>query len=87
VALLIGSMPDPKEFESGQFDREKISQRAGRMLGMAAETFNAGLRGYYFSFAVIAWFFSPLAFAFATGAVVMILYSREYRSEVLEVLG
>jgi uncharacterized membrane protein len=87
VALLIGSMPDPKEFDAGKFDREQISQRAGRMLGMAAETFNAGLRGYYFSFAVIAWFFSPLAFAFATAAVVMILYSREYRSEVLEVLG
>ncbi len=87
VALLIGSMPDPKDFDSGKFDRDQFSQRAGRMLGMAAETFNDGLRGYYFAFAVIAWFFSPLAFALATAAVVMILYAREYRSDVLEVLG
>jgi uncharacterized membrane protein len=87
VALLIGSMPDPKDFEEGKFDREQFAQRAGRMLGMAAETFNDGLRGYYFAFAVIAWFFSPVAFAFATAAVVMILYHREYRSDVLEVLG
>ncbi|MBS7806461.1 DUF599 domain-containing protein [Variovorax sp. PCZ-1] len=87
VALLIGSMPDPKEFEAGKYDRELFSQRAGRMLSMAAETFNDGLRGYYFAFAVIAWFFSPFAFALATAAVVMILYSREYRSDVLEVLG
>jgi uncharacterized membrane protein len=87
VALLIGSMPDPKDFESGKYDRETFSHRAGRMLGMAAETFNAGLRGYYFAFAVIAWFFSPLAFAVATAAVVLILYSREYRSDVLEVLA
>jgi uncharacterized membrane protein len=87
VALLIGSMPDPKEFESGKFDREQFSQRAGRMLGMAAETFNDGLRGYYFAFAVIAWFFSPLAFAFATAFVLLILYSREFRSDVLEVLA
>ncbi len=87
VALLIGSMPDPQEFDSGKFDREVFSQRAGRMLGMAAETFNAGLRGYYFAFAVIAWFFSALAFAFASAAVVLILYHREYRSDVLEVLG
>ncbi len=87
VALLIGSMPDPKEFESGQFNREKIAYRAGRMLGMAAETFNDGLRGYYFAFAVIAWFFSAFAFAFATAAVLLILYSREYRSEVLEILA
>ncbi len=87
VALLIGSMPDPKEFESGKFDRQVIAQRAGRMVGMAAETFNDGLRGYYFAFAVIAWFFSPVAFAFATAFVVAILYSREYRSDVLEILG
>ncbi|TAG28050.1 MAG: DUF599 domain-containing protein [Burkholderiales bacterium] len=87
VALLIGSMPDPKEFEAGKFDREQFSQRAGRMLGMAAETFNDGLRGYYFAFAVIAWFFSPLAFACATAFVLIILYSREFRSDVLEVLA
>jgi uncharacterized membrane protein len=87
VAQLIGSMPDPKEFESGKFDREQFSQRAGRMLGMAAETFNDGLRGYYFAFAVIAWFFSPFAFACATAFVLIILYSREYRSDVLEVLA
>jgi uncharacterized membrane protein len=87
AALLIGSMPDPKEFETGTFDRDVFATRAGRMLGMAAETFNDGLRGYYFSFAVIAWFFSPLAFAIATAGVVMILYSREYRSDVLEILA
>jgi uncharacterized membrane protein len=87
VALLIGSMPDPKEFDAGKYDRELFSRRASRMLGMAAETFNDGLRGYYFAFAVIAWFFSPLAFATATAAVLIILYHREYRSEVLEVLG
>jgi uncharacterized membrane protein len=86
VALLIGSMPDPQDFESGKFDRNHFAQRAGGMLGLAAETFNAGLRGYYFAFAVIAWFFSPIAFAMATAMVVMILYSREYRSDVLKLL-
>jgi uncharacterized membrane protein len=87
VALLIGSMPDPKDFEAGKFDREQFSQRAGRMLGMAAETFNDGLRGYYFAFAVIAWFFSAAVFAAATAFVLLILYHREYRSDVLEVLA
>lgn len=87
VALLIGSMPDPKEFDAGKHDRAVFSERAGRMLGLAAETFNDGLRGYYFAFAVIAWFFSSLAFAGATALVLVILYHREYRSDVLEVLG
>jgi uncharacterized membrane protein len=56
------------------------------MLGLAAETFNDGLRAYYFSFAALGWFFSPLAFALATTLVVGILYSREFRSDVLHVL-
>ena len=86
VALLIGSLPDPKEFDAGKYDREKFAQRASRMVGSAAETFNDGLRGYYFTFAVIAWFFSSFAFALATAFVLLILYSREYRSDVLEVL-
>lgn len=86
VALVIGSMPDYKDFENGKFDRHIFADRAGRMLGLAAETFNDGLRAYYFAFAVIAWFFSPLAFVVVTALVVLILYIREYRSEVLAVL-
>jgi uncharacterized membrane protein len=86
VALVIGSMPDPKDFDNGKFDRHHFADRASRMLGLAAETFNDGLRAYYFSFAVIAWFFSPVAFAVAAALVVLILYSREYRSDVLHVL-
>ena len=54
---------------------------------MAAETFNDGLRAYYFSFAAIGWFFSPLVFMVATLCVVYILYRREFRSEVLDVLN
>ena len=56
------------------------------MVGAAAETFNDGLRAYYFSFAALAWFISPLAMVLATVIVVVILYSREFRSEVLGIL-
>ncbi len=86
VTMLIGSMPEQKDFENAKFDKNEFAERAGRMLGSAAETFNGGLRAYYFAFSVIAWFFSPLAFAFATAFVVLILYSREYRSDVLKIL-
>ena len=34
----------------------------------------------------MAWFFSPLALVIATALVVMILYGREFKSEVLQVL-
>ena len=85
-ALLIASAPDPSVFESGQASREEFADRAGRVVGMAAETFNDGLRAYYMAFAVILWFYSPLAFALGTAGIIYLLYQREFRSEVLNVL-
>jgi len=86
VALLIGSLPPPEDFESQRFNRDVFATRASRMVGLAAETFNDGLRGYYLSFALMAWFFSTLAFVLATAVVVLILYNREFHSDVLQVL-
>jgi uncharacterized membrane protein len=86
VALVIGAMPPPDTFDAGLQDRQQVAERAGRLVGAAAETFNDGLRAYYFSFAAMAWFFSPLALVLATALVVMILYGREFHSEVLQVL-
>ncbi len=85
--LAVGSMPPPHEFNQGKFDRHVFAERGSRLMGMAAETFNLGLRAYYFAFAAICWFFSPLTFICATLAVVVVLYNREFRSEVLRVLG
>jgi uncharacterized membrane protein len=85
-ALLIASAPDAKVFESGEASREEFADRAGRVVGLAAETFNDGLRAYYMAFAVILWFYSPLAFAVGTAGIVYLLYQREFRSEVLSVL-
>jgi uncharacterized membrane protein len=85
-ALLIASAPDAKEFASGAASREEFAGRAGRVVGLAAETFNDGLRAYYMAFAVIVWFFSALAFAIGTAGIVYLLYQREFQSEVLSVL-
>lgn len=86
LALVIGAMPSPEDFQSGQFDRDRYVDRAAAMVGAAADSFNDGLRAYYFSFAAMAWFVSPLAMLVATALVVMILYSREFRSDVLTIL-
>jgi len=86
VSLVIGAMPFPKEFAEGRQDRVKFAERAGNLVSAAAETFNDGLRAYYFSFAAMAWFFSPIALVMATALVVLILYGREFKSDVLEVL-
>jgi len=85
-ALLIASAPEPQAFRSGEADREEFADRAGRVVGLAAETFNDGLRAYYMAFAVILWFFSPVAFAVGTAGIIYLLFQREFRSEVLDVL-
>jgi uncharacterized membrane protein len=84
-ALLVAAAPPPEQFGE-QADRDAFADRAGRVMGLAAETFNDGLRAYYFSFAATAWFFSPWAFMAATATVVWVLFRREFHSEVLDVL-
>jgi uncharacterized membrane protein len=84
-ALLVAAAPLPQAF-ADEAARQHYAERAGRVMGLAAETFNDGLRAYYLSFAACAWFFSPWAFVAATAGVVWVLYRREFRSEVLAVL-
>jgi uncharacterized membrane protein len=84
-AILVGATPEHKALDEGE-QRAEYAARAGRVLGLAAETFNDGLRAYYFAFALVAWFVSPWAFVAATALVVAVLYRREFRSEVLSVL-
>ena len=86
-ALLVAAAPEAERFISEGLSREAFADKAGRVVGLAAETFNDGLRGYYFAFAAIGWFFSPLVFMVATLCVVYILYQREFRSDVLDVLN
>lgn len=85
-ALLIASAPDHTVFERGEASRDEFADRAGRVVALAAETFNDGLRAYYMAFAVVLWFVSPLAFALGTGFIAYLLYRREFQSEVLDVL-
>ncbi len=85
-ALLVAAAPEAQAFISQGLSRDAFADKAGRIVGLAAETFNDGLRGYYFAFAAIGWFFSPVVFMAATVGVVYILYQREFRSEVLSVL-
>lgn len=86
-ALLIASAPEAQQFADHAASRDEFADRAGRVVGLAAETFNDGLRTYYFAFAAVSWFVSPLLFVVATLGVVYILYQREFHSEVLAVLN
>ena len=86
VALVIGAMPSPEHFHAHPGEAERYARRAANLVGSAAETFNDGLRAYYFSFAALAWFLSPIALVMATLLVALVLYAREFHSDVLAVL-
>jgi uncharacterized membrane protein len=86
-ALLVAAAPESPMFEAQGLSREAFANKAGRVVSLAAETFNDGLRAYYFSFAAMAWFVSPLAFMFGAAVVASVLYRREFRSDVLDILN
>jgi uncharacterized membrane protein len=85
-AIMVGSAPNVEVFDEGKASRAEFADRAGALMGMAAESFADGLRAYYMSFAVIGWFVSPAVFAVLTLAVLWVLYRREFRSDVSKVL-
>ncbi|XVJ69059.1 MAG: DUF599 domain-containing protein [Rhizobacter sp.] len=85
-ALMVASAPEAKQFEEQGLSREAFADKAGRIVSLAAETFNDGLRGYYFAFAAMAWFISPWLFMVGTFTVVSVLYRREFHSDVLAVM-
>jgi uncharacterized membrane protein len=62
--------------------------RAAKILSMAANNFNFGLRAYYYSLAVLTWTVHPAVFMVTTTMVVYILYNREFNSSsVAELMG
>jgi uncharacterized membrane protein len=86
-ALLVASAPGHDEYpQLGEVARSTFADRAGGVMGLAAESFNDGMRAYYFAFAAAAWLFSPLAFTLGSAGVVWILYQREFHSEVLALM-
>ena len=83
VTVMVGGAPLVKE--AGE-ERKRIAQRIAKMGSMAAHNFNMGLRTYYFSLAMLAWFIHPILFMVFSAAIVFVLYRREFRSSTLKTL-
>ncbi|MBO9490802.1 DUF599 domain-containing protein [Endozoicomonas sp. G2_1] len=52
----------------------------------AAHAYNYGLRAYYFSLAVLCWFYHPALFVLASVFVVYTLYIREFKSKAVRAI-
>ncbi|QLC72235.1 DUF599 family protein [Pseudomonas sp. LPB0260] len=85
-AVLVGSAPMVGERHVTEQERNAFAVRTARVISMAANQFNQGLRAYYFGMAILAWFINPWFFMLVTGGVVVVLYRREFHSDVLEVM-
>ena len=83
--LMVAAVPEAAAI-TDEAQRQSFADRAGRVMGLAAESFNDGLRAYYMSFAAASWIVSPWVMLAVTATVIGVLYRREFRSEVLGAL-
>jgi uncharacterized membrane protein len=85
ASIMIGATP-----ETGSTDVEACrdhAERTARLIGIAAEHANSGIRSFYHAIAAIAWFFHPLLFMAATTWVMLILARRDFFSRSLRLIA
>lgn len=85
VSIMLGGAPGPDENISEQ-QATAHANRVAKMTSMAANSFNLGLRTYYFCLAILGWFINPWIFMALSAGVVFILYRREFKSSTLKTL-
>lgn len=77
TAIMIGATP-PHTAEPDVLERHARS--TAKLIGIAAEHTNSGLRSFYHAIAAIAWFFHPVLFIAAATWVMLILLRRDFFS-------
>lgn len=83
-SILVGGAPLPAEAEQlGPEPLDAYARYTAKVIDQAGHSYNYGLRAYYFSMAVLAWFLSQILFFAAVFLVVVILYRREFYSKPL----
>jgi len=84
-SIMIGAMPaaDPAHGE----ECANHAERTARLIGLAGEHSNSGIRSFYHAIAAMAWFFHPLLFMLATTWVILILARRDFFSRSLRLIA
>ncbi|MCG8509094.1 MAG: DUF599 domain-containing protein [Rhodospirillales bacterium] len=79
--MLVGSAPLYDELDAP--DRASFPRRASRVISLGVDSFNRGVRAYYFGLATLGWIIHPWVFGLASIWVILVLYRREFRSQTL----
>jgi uncharacterized membrane protein len=83
--MLVGSAPLHDETDAP--DRDSFARRASRVISLAVDSFNRGVRAYYFGLATLGWIIDPWVFGVASIWVILVLYRREFRSQTLATIN
>ena len=78
ASIMIGATPILSDANRDACEAHAL--RTARLIGIAAEHANGGLRSFYYAIAGMAWLFHPLAFVIASTWVTLILIRRDYFS-------
>ena len=85
VAIIVGSVPVLGRGES-EAEAAAVARRAGALNVVAGRHFNRGQRAFFFALAYLGWFVSPYAFMAGTGAVLFVMWRRQFASDAREAL-
>lgn len=83
LSILVGAAPGPL---TNPAEIEQYVENAAHIATLAGDSYNNGIRAYYFSIPLLAWFMHPLLFLGVTLIVAFVLYRREFASPMLESL-
>ncbi|WOT06075.1 DUF599 domain-containing protein [Shewanella youngdeokensis] len=82
--VMIGAAPFDKDGNNANLRR--YAKQMAIVQDQAAHTYNFGLRSYYFSTALLCWFFHPILLIISSLLVVLTLYRREFNSKVVQAI-
>ena len=81
---IMGAAPEHSDLQAP--DRTSFARITSRVISLGTDTFNAGVRAYYFGLAASGWLLSPLVLGTLALTVLIVLYRRDFRSPALELL-
>lgn len=85
-AVMVGAAPLHDEPAAQGANAERYAYYLAKIIDQAGHSYNYGLRGYYFSLAILTWLLSTPLFVCAVAGVVFVLYMREFHSSTLKAL-
>jgi uncharacterized membrane protein len=85
VAILYGAMPPAAERDSPE--AEAHVTRTTRLFEAAGRHFNRGQRAFFFALGYLGWFVSPWVLFVTTGAVVIVIWRRQFASNAWRAMG